>query len=114
MNPAPATPAPPAIKPRRSTVIWSALRKRPDPLTSIAFTIPIFLIYHLGVLYVDRRSRVDYVSKWALDMLNASVPAYVMTTLAFTLVLLLTVWVEQRRGALGHSSLGRVLVEALA
>ena len=93
---------------------WTAVRKRPDPLTSIAFTIPIFLVYHLGLLLVDERSPVDFVSTWVLSLLDASVPAYVMTTLAFALILLLTVWVEQRRGALPISSLGRVLVEALA
>lgn len=83
-------------------------------MTSIAFTVPIFLLYHLGLLLVDARSKVDFVSSWVLALLDASVPAYVMSTLAFALVLLLTVWVEQKRGAVPASSLGRVLVEALA
>jgi hypothetical protein len=93
---------------------WTAVRTRPDPLTSIAFTVPIFLLYHLGLLLVDARSQVDFISTWVLALLDASVPAYVMTTLAFALVLLLTVWVEQKRGVVPISSLGRVLVEALA
>jgi hypothetical protein len=109
-----STASAPTKAPSAFTRLWSALRKRPDPLTSVAFTVPIFLLYHIGVLYVDRRSRTDFVSKWALSMLNSSVPAYVMTTLAATLILLLAVWVEQRRGAVAHSSIGRVLVEALA
>jgi membrane protease YdiL (CAAX protease family) len=93
---------------------WTTLRKRPDPLTSIAFTVPVFLLYHLGILLVDRRSKVDFISTLVLSLLDASIPAYVMTTLGLTLVLLLTVWVEQKRGAVPVSSFGRVLVEALA
>jgi hypothetical protein len=104
----------PAAAPNAIAKFWGALRKRPAPLTSIAFTVPVFLLYHLGVLYVDQRSRADFLSKWALHMLNSSVPAYVMITLAVTLVLLLIVWIEQRRGAVPHSSIGRVLVEGLA
>jgi hypothetical protein len=100
--------------PTKVAKFWGALSKRPHRLTSVAFTVPIFLLYHLGVLYVDRRSRADFVSKWALNMLNSSVPAYVMSTLAATLLVLLWVWIEQRRGAVPHSSIGRVLFEALA
>ena len=32
---------------------WGKAKKRPDPLTSIALTIPVFLIYHLGILVVE-------------------------------------------------------------
>jgi hypothetical protein len=93
---------------------WTALRKRPDPLTSIAFTVPIFLLYHLGLLLVDARSQVDFISSWVFSLLDASVPAYVILTLAFALMLLVVVWVEQKRGVVPKSSMGRVIVEALA
>jgi hypothetical protein len=107
------TTSPADVAPKASSVFWSKVLHRPDPLTSIAFTVPIFLAYHLGILLVDRRSQVDFVSTLMLRLLDASVPAYVLTTLAMTLVLLLTVWWQQKRGSVPVSSFGRVLAEAL-
>ena len=93
---------------------WASLSRRPDPLTSIAFTVPLFLIYHLGILAVDRRTDLDFVSSWVRDLLNESKPAYVLVTLAFALLLLMMVWIQQKRGAVQASSITRVMLEGLA
>lgn len=114
--PAPAPtppPAPPLGREKASTLFWALLMKRPDPLTSVAFTVPLFLFYHLGILLVDRRSQVDFISTLVLRVLEASVPAYVLMTLALTLVLLLAVWVQQKRGKVPISSYRRVLGESV-
>jgi hypothetical protein len=97
-----------------SARLWSAIARRPDPLTSIAFTVPVFLVYHLGILLVDRRSQVDFISSYVLRMLNASVPAYVLGTLALTLLLLVVVWIEHRRKQTQMPSAFRVGFEAAA
>jgi membrane protease YdiL (CAAX protease family) len=101
-----------AARPSGPESLWTKLRRRPHPLTSVAFTVPVFLVYHLGVLLIPRRSQVDFVSTLVLRLLDASVPAYVMGTLAVALMLLLIVWVQQKRGAVPASSFGRVLLEA--
>jgi membrane protease YdiL (CAAX protease family) len=93
---------------------WAAVRRRPDPLTSIAFTVPIFLLYHLGILAVERRTNLDFVSSWVQGLLKESVPAYVTVTLAFSLLLLVVVWVQQKRGVVPSSSMLRVMFEAAA
>jgi Type II CAAX prenyl endopeptidase Rce1-like len=106
-SPASKTP-PPASKP---PVFWDKVKKRPDPLTSVALTIPVFLIYHLGILVVDRRSGVDLVSKAAFGLMNIGRPAYVIATLGVALLLATVVWIEERRGAATKVSLTRVLLE---
>ena len=128
---APKTPAPapdkastPAAKPapapvplgeeRTSAVVWDIIRKRPKPLMSVALTMPVFLLYHLGVLAVDRHSQVDFVSTLVLRVLEASTPAYVLMTLALALMLLLTTWVQQKRGKILEHSFGRILAESMA
>ena len=90
---------------------WASIRRRPDPLTSIAFTLPLFLIYHLGILAVDRRTDLDFVSSWVRGLLNQSNWGYALVTLGVTLLLLLMVWIQQRRGAVVASSITRVLLE---
>lgn len=121
-TPAPAKPSapPPAAKPavppgheRNSTVLWEMVRRRPKPLLSVALTVPVFLLYHLGILVVDRHSQVDFVSTLVLKLLEASTPAYVIVTLALALALLLTTWVQMKRGKVLEHSFGRVMAESL-
>ena len=116
---APSPPPAPAPKPalgeeRDSTFVWALVRKRPNPLVSVAYTVPVFLLYHLGILVIERRHDVDFVSTLVQRLLDASVPAYVLVTLAVALALLVMTWVQQKRGKAEVHSFRRVLVEALA
>jgi hypothetical protein len=90
---------------------WDTVKKRADPLTSIALTIPVFLVYHLGILVVDSRSGVDLISTTVLGVLKASPPVYVVGTLALALVVATVTWIEERRGASSSVPLTRVLLE---
>jgi hypothetical protein len=90
---------------------WDKVKKRPDPLTSVALTIPVFLIYHLGILIVETRSGVDLVSNAVFGLLEASTPVYVIVTLAVALILAMVVWIEERRGVATGVPLTRVLLE---
>jgi membrane protease YdiL (CAAX protease family) len=119
MSDAPKPPAkPPAPKPalgeeRNSDLMWDVVRKRPNPLVSIAFTVPVFLVYHLGVLVIDRRHDVDFISTLVQKLLDASLPAYVLVTLALALALLVITWVQQKRGKAEIHLFRRVFAESL-
>ncbi|HKU40803.1 MAG TPA: CPBP family intramembrane glutamic endopeptidase [Polyangiales bacterium] len=93
--------------------LMSTLKKRPDPLTSVALTIPVFLIYHLGILLVESRSGVDLVSNTVFGVLKASAPVYVVGTLSLAFVLATVTWIEERRGATQSMALSRVLGEGV-
>jgi hypothetical protein len=95
----------------KAAELWSKMKKRPDPLTSIALTIPVFLAYHLGILLVESRSGVDLVSNTVFGVLKASAPVYVVGTLAIALLVATITWIEERRGATTSLPLGRVIVE---
>jgi membrane protease YdiL (CAAX protease family) len=109
----PAPPPPVLGNESNSTLLWGMIRKRPKPLLSIAFTVPLFLLYQLGILVLDRTHDVDFLSTAMLRLLDASQPIYVLVTLALTLVLLMTTWVQQKRGKVDAHSMGRVLAESL-
>lgn len=112
--PAPAAPAQPGTE-RNSSLVWGVIRKRPMPLVSVAFTVPVFLLYQLGILGIDRRHDVDFISTLVQRLLDASVPLYVLVTLAIALVLLVLAWLQQKRvGKAAKHSFGRVLAESLA
>lgn len=92
---------------------WAKAKKKPDPLTSVALTIPVFLIYHLCIVQVSTRSRVDLVSEQLLAWLKENHAVYVVAALTLALGLAIVTWVEERRGALSPVPLRNVVLEGL-
>ncbi|HJL14930.1 MAG TPA: CPBP family intramembrane glutamic endopeptidase [Sandaracinaceae bacterium LLY-WYZ-13_1] len=74
------------------------LRRRHDPLTSLLLTIPIFLLYHLGILLVSMRNGVDLVSGLTFELLERSLPAYVAVTIGYAVAIAVAVWWLRRKG----------------
>lgn len=92
---------------------WArAQRGKPDPFTSAVLTVPVFLLYHLGILFIDQRNGVDWVSGLMFALLEASVSAYVATTLALAGVLALALRVLQRSGRLRPIAFLPVVLES--
>ncbi|MFW5875777.1 MAG: type II CAAX prenyl endopeptidase Rce1 family protein [Myxococcota bacterium] len=88
-------------------------RRRHDPLTSLVLTVPVFLVYHLGILLVDRRNGVDWVTDATLALLDRSLWGYVVVTLGYGAGLLgAGLWLRGR-ASVRPSALGPVLVESL-
>lgn len=56
-----------------------------DPLTSLVLTIPVFLVYHLGILVADLRNGADLVTGSVVELLHRSVLGYVGLTLVVAL-----------------------------
>lgn len=86
---------------------------KPDPLTSVVLTIPVFLIYHLGVLLIDFRNGADLISGLTFQLLEASVPGYIGATVTFAAGLVLAVYVQRKRGRVKPTALGPVLLESV-
>jgi len=68
------------------------LREGSGPLADLALTLPIFVIYHLGVVWMDVQNAADVVTRELKSLANSSLTAYSGLTLAiglaFTAVLL--------------------------
>lgn len=93
---------------------WALASKgKADPFTSLVLTLPLFLVYHLGILLIDRRNGVDWVSSLVFALLDASVPAYVLTTLGLSAGLVIALRVMQRSRKLKATALGPVLIESV-
>lgn len=88
--------------------------RRPDALTSLVLTVPVFLIYHLGLLLIDYRNGADLVTGLALRLLESSVLGYVAVTVMLAVVLTAIAARQQRQGGVRAAALGPVLVESAA
>ncbi len=64
---------------------------RPGPIVELALTLPIFILYHIGVVFLDVRNATDWVTGPLLRFANGDRLAYVGLTLvlggAFAVVL---------------------------
>ena len=58
------------------------LREGSGPLADLALTLPVFVIYHLGVVWMDVQNAADIVTRELKLLANASLPAYSGLTLA--------------------------------
>jgi len=116
-------PAPPPLlgAEKDAALIWARVRKRAHPLISVAFTVPVFLAYHLGLflgrhidfLKLSPRSPTDVVSALPARLMDISEPAYVLMTLALALAVLVATWVQQKRGKIAESPAKRVFWEGV-
>jgi hypothetical protein len=63
-----------------------ALAKKSDPWTDLALTLPIFVIYHLGVIFLPIRNAADPVTSELNALARHSLPTYACLTLAVGVV----------------------------
>jgi hypothetical protein len=58
------------------------LREGSGPLADLALTLPVFVIYHLGVVWMDVQNAADIVTRELKELANSSLPLYSGLTLA--------------------------------
>jgi hypothetical protein len=58
------------------------LREGSGPLADLALTLPIFVIYHLGVVWMDVQNAADIVTRELKALASSSLPTYSGLTLA--------------------------------
>lgn len=90
--------APAKKKDERPQGFIGYLKHRHDPLTSLLLTVPVFLIYHLGILVMDMRNGVDLVSGLTFTLLEHSLLAYVGVTIGYAVAIGLAVFILRRQG----------------
>lgn len=65
------------------------LAKPYDPLTSLALTMPVFVVYHLGILFTDLRNGADLVTGIMVALIERSLAGYVACTLGIAVAIVL-------------------------
>lgn len=66
------------------------------PWTDLGLTLPIFVIYHLGVVWLPQRNAADWVTFQLVQLANHDVWAYAGLTLAIALVYVGVLWLAGR------------------
>jgi len=74
--------------------------RRSDPWTDLALTLPIFVVYHLGVIFLPVRNAADPVTSELRALARHSLPTYAALTLAIGAIFVAVLWTLGRRQAL--------------
>jgi len=76
------------------------LARKSDRWTDLALTLPIFVVYHLGVIFLPVRNAADPVTAELRGLAKHSLPAYAALTLAIGVVFVAVLWTAGRKQAL--------------
>jgi membrane protease YdiL (CAAX protease family) len=79
----------------------------------LVLTIPVFVLYHLGIVVMPLRNGVDLVSQLTFELLERSLLAYVGVTLGYAAAIAGTAYVLRRKGRLRPAELLPVLGESV-
>jgi hypothetical protein len=99
------TPAPPP------TAEPTSLGRRSDPWTDLALTLPIFVVYHLGVIFLPVRNAADPVTSELRGLAKHSLPGYAALTLAIGALFVGVLWSMGRKQALEPKRFALVAIE---
>jgi hypothetical protein len=61
------------------------LRAKPGAWVDLGLTLPLFIVYHLGVVFLGVKNGTDFVTGQVLHLAEGSTPAYLGITLAIGL-----------------------------
>src|SRR3954470_22104001 len=86
------------------------LTRKSDAWTDLGLTLPIFVIYHLGVIFLPIRNAADPVTAELKSLAKHSLPMYAGLTLAIGAVFVGVLWSLGQRRSL---SAGRFVLIAL-
>jgi len=102
---------PPAKSARSKTL--TRLTTPYDALTSLVLTLPVFLVYHLGIVVMDLRNGADFVTGNLIRLLSLSVWGYLGLTLAVAGGLAGAVYFLRKKNHLHPRAIGAVIGESV-
>jgi hypothetical protein len=88
-----------------------ALAKKSDAWTDLALTLPIFLAYHMGVVFLPTRNAADPVTTELRGLADQSLPLYFGLTLAIGAAFVAVLLTVGQRKSLSASRFAMIAVE---
>jgi hypothetical protein len=92
----------------------SALAAKPGGWTELALTLPIFLVYQLGVVFLNVRNATDLVTARLLDFANGDRMTYLELTSGIGLAMMFVFGLLGRRQSFRASKIVQIMVEGAA
>jgi hypothetical protein len=88
------------------------LTRKSDAWTDLGLTLPIFVVYHLGVIFLQIRNAADPVTAELKSLAKHSLPMYAGLTLAIGAAFVAVLWSRGQREALSGKRFILIAMEA--
>lgn len=98
-----------ALEPQSST-----LASKPGAWAELALTLPVFLVYQLGVVFLNVRNATDMVTSRLMEFAHGDRLVYVGLTISIALVLFAVFAVQGRGQAMRGSKILQIVIEGAA
>ena len=89
----------------------AAIPEKSDARTDLGLTLPIFVAYHLGVVFLPVRNAADLVTSELRDLAKHSLPMYATLTLALGALFVIALWSLGQKKALAPARFIFIAVE---
>jgi len=89
----------------------AAIPEKSDARTDLGLTLPIFLAYHLGVVFLPVRNAADLVTSELRSLAKHSLPMYATFTLALGALFVIALWSLGQKKALAPARFIFIAVE---
>jgi hypothetical protein len=89
----------------------AAIPEKSDARTDLGLTLPIFVAYHLGVVFLPVRNAADLVTSELRGLAKHSLPMYATFTLALGALFVIALWSLGQKKALAPSRFVFIAVE---
>jgi hypothetical protein len=86
--------------------------ERLDATTSLVLTLPVFVLYELGLLVSDRANGADFITRTIIRLLHLTRERYIYFNVGLLVVLLVVILALRRQRQLRLRSLASILVES--
>ena len=90
-------------KPAAPVADDAQIAQKSDAWTDLGLTLPIFVAYHLGVVFLPVRNAADLVTSELRGLAKHSLPMYATLTLAIGALFVLALWSLDQKKALAPS-----------
>jgi hypothetical protein len=91
----------------------SALQSKPGAWVEVGLTIPVFLLYHLGVVFLDMRNATDFVTARVLEFAEGSLVRYFGITIALGVIMVAVFAIAGRGQAFTPKKFGQIAAESV-
>lgn len=89
----------------------AAIPEKSDARTDLGLTLPIFLAYHLGVVFLPVRNAADLVTSELRSLARHSLPMYATLTLALGALFVIALWSLGQKKAMAPARFIFIAVE---
>jgi Type II CAAX prenyl endopeptidase Rce1-like len=102
-----------AVAPTENSIVQSPVRSRDSAWTDLVLTLPILILYHIGVVFLPVRNAADWVTSALVEFADKSLFYYLLMTVTVGAVVIVFFLIIGQKRALAWQRFAMIAVEGV-